>query len=117
MPLPSRNGAAKASLILILISLLGGIAAFWWLTGANTTLVQVVNLVTVALLVAAFILAIVGLVVAVTRPTRKGESVFALIMSSLLLIGVIVLFGLGLVAAGPVDVATVESTIEACVPE
>ena len=67
MPLPSRNGAAKASLILILVSLLGGVAAFWWLTGANATLVQVVNLVTVALLVA-------GVHSRDRRSGRRGDS-------------------------------------------
>ena len=70
------------------------------------------NLVSIALLVVAFILAIVGVVVAVGRPTTKAAPVFALVISSLLLIGVFVLFALSLVAA-PVDGDAVESAIEA----
>jgi hypothetical protein len=100
MAVLSKNGPAKASLILILISLLGGVAVFWWLAGAIPALVGLVNLINVAILVAALILAIAGLFLAVTRPTKKRESVFALVMSSVLLIGVAVLFALRVVAVG-----------------
>ena len=98
MPLP-KNGPAKASLILIVSSLISAASAFWWLASANPALADLVNLVSIALLVAAFILAIVGVVVAVGRPTKMGLSVFALVASSFLLIGVVVLIGRGLALA------------------
>jgi hypothetical protein len=101
IPAESKNGPAKASLILILISLLGGVAVFWWLSGANPALIGLVNLINVSILLAAFILAIISLVIAVQRPTRKREPVFALVMSSLLIIGMIVLFAIRVVVAVP----------------
>ena len=98
--LEQRNGFATASLILILISLLGGVAVFWLLAGADPALVGVVNLVNGAILLLAFILAVISVIVAVNRPTKKREPVFALVVSSLLIIGTIVVFTLRVVAAG-----------------
>ena len=95
-----RNGPARASLILILISLLGGVAVFWFLMGADPALVGVVNLVNGAILLLAFILAVISVIVAVNRPTKKREPVFALVVSSLLIIGTIIVFTLRVVAAG-----------------
>jgi uncharacterized membrane protein len=95
-----RNGPARASLILILISLLGGVAVFWFLAGADPALVGIVNLVNGAILLLAFILAVISVIVAVSRPTKKREPVFALVVSSLLIIGTIVVFTLRVVAAG-----------------
>ena len=89
-------------MVLILISLLGGIASYWWLGRTNPPLAGLVNLVVMALLLSAFVLAIVGLVIAVSRPTKKRESVFALVVSSLLIIGVIALFALRLISVGAI---------------
>ena len=63
-------------------------------------LVGVVNLVNGAILLLAFILALVSVIVAVNRPTKKREPVFALVVSSSLIIGTIVVFTLRVVAAG-----------------
>ena len=112
MPLSTKNGPATTSLFFIILSLLGFAAARWWLTFASPAFLQLVNLISMALLVMAFVLAIAGLVVAVARPTKKRASVFALVVSSLLILGVVVLFALGLVAATPLDGAEVETTIE-----
>ncbi len=94
-----RNGPARASLILILISLLGGVAVFWFLAGADPALVGVVNLVNGAILLLAFILAVISVIVAVQRPTKKREPVFALVVSSVLIIGTIVVFTLRVAAS------------------
>jgi hypothetical protein len=95
-----QNGPAKASLILILISLLGGVAVLWFITGADPALIGIVNLINGAILLTAFILAVIAVVLAVQRPTKKREAVFALVVSSLLIIGTIVVFTARVVAAG-----------------
>ena len=73
---------------------------FWFLMGADPALVGVVNLVNGAILLLAFILAVISVIVAVNRPTKKREPVFALVVSSLLIIGTIIVFTLRVVAAG-----------------
>lgn len=85
-PLTSKNGPAKASLILILLLALGVGAVAWLLSGMNPAVLAIVSLVNLLMVVAAFILAIVGLIVAIRRPTKKRESVFALVVSSLFLV-------------------------------
>ena len=89
-------------MVLILICLLGGIASYWFLGRANPPLAGLVNLAIMALLLSAFVLAIVGVVIAVSRPTKKRESVFALVVSSLLITGVIALFALRLISVGAI---------------
>lgn len=92
--LTSRNGPAKASLILILTLLLGefalvglGMAA----GSAGVSLWQVfgvlgaVSVISLLMWITAFALAIVGTVIAVRRPTRKREAVFALVFTSVVL--------------------------------
>jgi hypothetical protein len=86
VPVSSANGPAKASLALILISLLGGVAVYFF----------------VALLFSALGLAVVGLVIAVRRPIKKQESVIALVVSVLLIAGVIALFALRMISLGAV---------------
>jgi hypothetical protein len=86
VPVTSHNGPAKSSLVLILISVVGG----------------VLTLLVVALLFAAVGLAVVGLVIAVRRPTRKRESVFALLASVLLTAGVLTMFALRMISLGAV---------------
>ncbi|WP_426324995.1 DUF2510 domain-containing protein [Microbacterium sp. E-13] len=91
----SANGPAKASLILILIQLLGGLvfvgltivfftmgAQFW----GFLYLLNALGWVSIVSTIAAFVLAIIGTVIAVRRPTRKREAVFALVFSSLLIL-------------------------------
>ena len=97
MPL-QKNGPARASLFLILIGLVGLAAVVWGFTDAIPALAPFMNVIILAILGAAFILAITGLAIAITRPTKKGASVFALVISFALLIGVTLLFGLHLVA-------------------
>jgi hypothetical protein len=89
------NGPAKASLILILILALGFLAALGLGFAAGAAgmpawqladVIAVAGVVEIFLTVAAFVLAIIGTVVAVRRPTRKREAVFALVFSSLLIL-------------------------------
>jgi hypothetical protein len=80
----ARNGAATASLIVSGLSLLGGIAVVWWLSGYDPLLAGTASMVNLGLAVTAFFLAIGGLVVAVQRPTLKAGSVVALVVSALL---------------------------------
>lgn len=82
----SKNGPAKASLILILLLVLGVGAVFWFLSGRDPVVAGIVALLNVVMVLAAFVLSIVGLVIAVRRPTKKRESVFGLVVSSLFLI-------------------------------
>lgn len=85
-PPTSKNGPAKASLILLLLLVLGVGAVFWFLSGQDPAVAAVLGLLNIAMVLAAFILAIIGLVIAVRRPTKKRESVFALVLSSLLMV-------------------------------
>lgn len=91
-PVTSENGPAKASLILIVVQLLGGLALgvvaalasaagapIWQLAG----LLDVLGMIGLFMTIAAFVLAIVGTVIAVRRPTRKREAVFALVYTSI----------------------------------
>ena len=102
VPVSSANGPAKSALVLILISLLGGVAVSLFVGRSNPALAGLFNLLIVALLLAAFGLAVVGLVLAVRRPTKKRESVFALAASVVLIGGVIALFALRLISLGAV---------------
>ncbi len=91
----SANAPAKASLILILIQLLGGLVfvgltIVFFTTGAQfwqfLYLLNALGWVSIVSTIAAFVLAIIGSVIAVRRPTRKREAVFALVFSSLLIV-------------------------------
>lgn len=90
-----RNGPAHASIVLMAIQLLGAIAVLgvagasglpWWQFAALISTLEIISLV---LTVFAFVLAIVGVVTAVRRPTRKREAVLALVLSSLLVAGTV----------------------------
>lgn len=87
LALTSRNGPAKASLILIAVSLVGAGVLLWLPGHVDRGLLAVVSTLTTAAMIMAFLLAIAGLVLAAQRPTKKRESVFALVVSSLLVIG------------------------------
>ena len=109
VPLTSKNGPAKASLILILLLVLGISAILWFLTGANPALQLVFGVLNFMMVIAAFILAIIGLVIAFRRPTKKRESIFALVVSSLMLMFIV---GFTIVTANQLDVPTLEAEIE-----
>lgn len=96
MPM-TKNGPATASLVFTLIGVVGVAAVVWGLTGANLALAQSLTVIILASFGGAFVLALAGLVIAVTRPTKKGATVLALVVSSLLLLGVTLLFGLHLI--------------------
>lgn len=107
---PSSNGPAVAALALALVAL-GVIAALAWLVPArDPSLALVVGLVAMALGAAAFVLSVIGLVIAILRPTRKGSAVTALVLSALL-IGFFV-FRM-ITAASSVDAAALEEDITA----
>jgi hypothetical protein len=108
-PLTSKNGPAKASLILILLLVLGVSAILWLLTGADPAMQLVFGVLNILMVIAAFILAIIGLVIAVRRPTKKRESVFALVVSSIMLVGIV---GFMIFTANQLDVPGLESQIE-----
>jgi len=107
-PLTSKNGPAKASLILILLLVLGVSAILWFLTGADPVMRLVFGSLNILMVVAAFILAIIGLVIAIRRPTKKRESVFALVVSSIFLV---LIGGTMIVNANQLDVPALESQI------
>ena len=111
-PLTSKNGPAKASLVLILLLVLGVGAVVWFLTGQDPALAMLLGLVNIAMVLAAFVLAIVGLVMAVRRPTKKRESIFALVVSSLMLIFLVVRLVLAF-SASVLDASVLESQIAA----
>ncbi|MGX5771330.1 hypothetical protein ACWKWN_11305 [Microbacterium trichothecenolyticum] len=87
--LTSKYGPAKASLILILVQQLGGLTVIAIGLAAGPQVLQylwlfsILSLLGFLMTIAAFVLAIVGTVIAVPRPTRKREAVFALVLTSL----------------------------------
>lgn len=111
-PLTSKNGPAKASLILILLLVLGVGAVVWFMSGQDPTLAMLLGFVNIAMVLAAFVLAIVGLVIAVRRPTKKRESIFALVLSSLMLTFLVVRLVLA-VSVSALDAGVLESQIAA----
>ncbi|WZO52322.1 alkaline shock response membrane anchor protein AmaP [Microbacterium sp. LWH7-1.2] len=94
-PATAKNGPARAALILILVQLLGsfGIAALAFAVGSQILqylwLFGILSLLWFLMAVAAFVLAIVGMVIAVRRPTRKREAVFALVLTSIAMVWIV----------------------------
>lgn len=111
-PLTSKNGPAKASLILILLLVLGVSAIVWFMSGQDPALAMILGLVNIMMVLAAFALAIIGLVIAVRRPTKKRESIFALVVSSLMLIFLVSRLALSL-SVTALDGTVLESQIAA----
>ena len=109
-PLTSKNGPAKASLILILLLVLGVGAIVWLLSGQDPALALLLGLVNIGMVLAAFVLAIIGLVIAIRRPTKKRESIFGLVVSSLMLIFLVVRLVMTL-SVSVLDAAVLESQI------
>ena len=106
----SKNGPAKASLVLLLLSVLGVAGLVWLATGMNPAAAMVLGIAQIGLLVAAFVLAVIGLVIAIRRPTRKREAIFGLVLSAALL-GFLA-FRIA-TAPGAVDAAALEGEIAA----
>ncbi len=89
------NGLASTSVALIAASAVCGVVAYF-IRPSSEMVADVAWTLAAAFVVAAFILAVAGLAVAVQRPTRKGWAVVALVVSSLLLLGLIGLLALPL---------------------
>lgn len=100
IPVTSENGPAAASLVFSAIGLAAGVVAYVWISPARPTLGGLINLLIIAAFLCAVGLAVVGLVLAAQRPTRKGRSVLALVVSVLLLGGTLGLFALRMVPVG-----------------
>jgi hypothetical protein len=86
-PLPEASPAnipARASIALIVVAGLGGLAVVFWLGGWNESLAGLVSLVSVAFAAGAFFLAIGGLIVAAQRSTSRLLSGIAVVVSILL---------------------------------
>lgn len=103
--LSAKNGPAKASLILILVVLLGVTGLLWLLSGLDPAVATVLGVLNFLMVISAVVLSIIGLVIAIRRPTKKRESIFGLIVSSLLLAFLVL------------RVATVPSTLDGAVLE
>ncbi len=100
IPVTSSNGPAAASLVLSLLGLAAGVSVYLWVSPTRPTLGGLLNLLIIAVFLCAVGLAIVGLVLAAQRPTRKGRSVMALVLSALLLVGMCALFALRMIPVG-----------------
>ncbi|MBW9120586.1 DUF2510 domain-containing protein [Microbacterium trichothecenolyticum] len=86
-PLPEASPAnipARASIALIVVAALGGLAVVFWLGGWNETFAGMVCLASVAFAAGAFFLAIGGLIVATQRRTSKLLSGIAVAVSIVL---------------------------------
>ncbi|MDR7190290.1 hypothetical protein J2Y46_003132 [Microbacterium sp. BE35] len=83
-PLPEAapaNVPARASIVLIAVAALGGLAVVFWLGGWNESIAGLVSLVSVAFAAGAFFLAIGGLIVATQRRTSRLLSGIAIVVS------------------------------------
>ncbi|WP_239526168.1 hypothetical protein [Microbacterium sp. B35-30] len=86
-PLPEatpRNVPAIASIVLLALAVIGGLAVVMWLAGWDQTIAGLVSLVSVAFAAGAFFLAVGGLIVAGQRRTGKVMSAVALAVSVVL---------------------------------
>lgn len=103
IPVTSSNGPAAASLAISVVGLAAGVLVHLWITPARPTLAGLCNLLIIAAFFCAVALAIVGLVLSAQRPTRKGRSVVALVISTLLFGGTCVLFALRMIPVGAIS--------------
>ena len=105
----AKNGPAKASLILILVSMLiGGVGIAALISGGSPALLDPLGWLNLVVMISAWALSIIGLVIAVQRPTRKRESIFALVFTSLSLVFVAVRL---ILSMNMIDSAALESQI------
>lgn len=83
-PLPEAapaNVPARASIVLMAVAALGGLAVVFWLGGWNESVAGLVSLVSVAFAAGALFLAIGGLIVATQRRTSRLLSGIAIVVS------------------------------------
>ncbi|MFF2485601.1 hypothetical protein ACFVSU_04325 [Microbacterium sp. NPDC058062] len=83
-PLPeaaAANVPAIASVVLLVVAALGGLAVVFWLGGWNESVAGLVSLVSVAFAAGGFFLAIGGLIVATQRSTSRVLSGLAIVVS------------------------------------
>lgn len=99
VPVAAANGPATTSLVVAGLALIGGLIANLLLR-SDPVLAGLVNLAIVALLIAAFLLAAVGMTLAVQRPTRKLIPMIALVVAVLALAGVVALVAARLISLG-----------------
>lgn len=109
-PPTGRNGPAKASLVLLVIWILVAAGLAWLAPGMTPTTAVVVGAGQVIVVVVAFILSIMGLAIALLRPTRKREAVVGLVLSAALLALIAVRVA---TAPAAVDAAALEGEIAA----
>ncbi len=79
-----RNVPAIASIVLLALAAIGGLAVVIRLAGWNQTIAGLVSLVSIAFAAGAFFLAIGGLIVAGQRRTGRAMSAVALVVSVVL---------------------------------
>ncbi len=85
VPVTSENGPARAALIVVLLVVLAVPPLLWLASEAsvNTSMTQVggvLRIVVPLLVLSPLVLAIIGLIIAIRRPTTKRESILALVM-------------------------------------
>ncbi len=83
-PLPEAapaNVPARASIVLLVVAALGGLAVVFWLSSSNESVAGLVSLVSVAFAAGAFFLAIGGLIVATQRSASRLLSGIAIVVS------------------------------------
>ncbi|MCW3492130.1 hypothetical protein [Microbacterium sp. SSM24] len=107
----AKNGPATTALVLVLVSVVGAVASVWLAPGLAPATAAVLGFAQVGVLVATFVLSLIGLVIAVRRPTRKREAVFGLVLSGLVL-GVL---AFRLVTGGAIDTGAFAGEIAAWV--
>ena len=105
---PSKNGSATAAVVIALLAIVAVAALIWLVPARDPFLTLAVGLAAMTLVGAAFALAVIGLVIAVRRPTRKGSAVLALILSTLLIAFFVFRF---LTAVSTVNAAELEDEI------
>lgn len=111
VPLTSKNGYAKAALVLVLLLVLGVGIIPVLISGGDPTVVLFVSLANIVMVLAALVLSIVGLVVAVRRPTKKKESIFGLVASIVLILFAVARVAFAFLAAPVIDVPALETQI------
>jgi hypothetical protein len=81
----SRNAAATAAMLFVVLSALALAAGIWLTGGLDPSAITVLAVINGLLVTLAFALSVAALVISIQRPTRKAVAIVALIASSLLL--------------------------------
>lgn len=107
----SRNAPAKVALVLLALALVGAGVAVWQSAALDPAITSLIGLAQVALGLTAFVLSVVGLVIAIRRPTRKAQAILGVVLSTLFL-GFLA-FRIAAATTGGIDSAALEGEIEA----